>query len=74
MSRCEEALFGTVDKTFNSLCDVAEYLGIELMRLQGSNSVSIKLEAIYLHHHKTHRTNKVSFDKVYLISEYTSSN
>lgn len=74
MSRCEEALFGTVDKTFNSLWDVAEYLGIELMRLQGSDSVTIKLEAIYLHHHKTHKTSKVSFDKLYLISEYNNSN
>lgn len=41
------------------------------MRLQDSKSVNVKLDAVYLHHHKTHKTNRISFDKLYLISEYS---
>jgi GTP cyclohydrolase FolE2 len=74
MSRCEEALFWTVDTVFDTLSDVARYLWNELIRLQSSDSVSIKLDAVYLHHHRTHKTNKISFDKIYLISEYSNVN
>jgi MptA/FolE2 family GTP cyclohydrolase len=70
MSRCEEALFSLLQDKHESLVSFTEKLAKEILNLQGSNKSYISAEGTYIHQRLTKKTNKSSYDKIYL---YASS-
>jgi len=69
MSRCEEVLFDASEQIFDNLDKAAIYIAEWLKMKQWAQSSFVKIRAIYFMPHLTHKTNRTSYDKVYLISD-----
>lgn len=73
MSRCEEVLFALSQRTFASLDDFALTLAREVQKTQKSPGCAVKVTGLYLHDHKTKKTEKISQDKIFLLSEVVTN-
>lgn len=69
MSRCEEALFEVTSRPHPSIDQFAVALARAVRDRQGSRGSVVKVTGTYLHGHVTHATNRVSHDKMYLLSD-----
>lgn len=68
MSRCEEVLFAAAGHHHKCLDDFAVEVAKGLQEKQESKSVQVRIEAIYLHAHRTKKSDLESQDRLYLIS------
>jgi len=69
MSRCEEALFELSRRSHKSVDAFAVELAKVVRDKQKSKGCVVKVSGIYMHEHPTKATNRVSDDKIYLLSE-----
>jgi len=69
MSRFEEALFATAQAKHESIDAFALALARAVRDGQGSTGSTIRAEGIYLHEHPTSQSNRISHDKLFLLSD-----
>lgn len=73
MSRCEEALFGLLDQTHDSLDTFTEKLAKRLLYVQKSRKAFVSAEGIYIHQRTTKKSKKPSHDKMTLRATTTTT-
>lgn len=66
MSRCEEALFSLLSKTYKSLDSFTAELAHKLLELQESKKAFVSAKGLYVHQRKTRKSKKISHDKMEL--------
>lgn len=71
MSRFEEALFEIAQRQHESIDEFAITLARAVRDGQGSTGAVIRAEGIYLHDHRTTKSQRISQDRLYLLGEAT---
>jgi len=69
MSRCEESLFELAKTPHKSIDAFALALAKSVRDKQGSRGCVVKVTGVYMHDHRTRVTDRVSEDKIFLLSE-----
>lgn len=69
MSRCEEAIMDLSEQQHSSVDAFALAVARKVRERQGSDACIVKVSGLYLHEHVTKSTKRVSYDKIYILSQ-----
>lgn len=73
MSRCEEVLLELSKKSYKSLDEFSLEIASGLRKKQDSEFGIVKMVGTYLHHRPTHKSQRESADRIYLINDVKAS-